>query len=699
MTHTYGTNRVLEPQHVLPTSAWRLDNSRTISAGEIRVDIKRIHIEGTSFKQICLEANDNDQRIKQKIMDIVIRRGKLHNPVTDTGGLFYGTVSEIGEEYDNRKNFKPGEEVVCNASLASVPIYIDKILSIDRAYGQIELEGYAILYDEVPLVRRPEGIPIDLLLFAFNESGTLYRISNTAVGKKKFLIVGNNLLSNLLFGYAVRKVAREDAEVVCLLDRKTDAVLKGKSVDDLSRRVFTEVHYVDILKPMECLAGLNADSLFDLSINCADIPGAETINILATKSGGTVVFANLINNYNIALYITESISRQLDIRCADGYLEAYDEFDIEIVKDLVPYIEKAETADRNVDDDPAYPINRQSRLMEVSGQRQTMLEDFVCESHAMATVLEEILAVSKYDCNVLITGDTGVGKEKVANIIHKNSNRKMQPFIKVNCASISPTLIESEFFGYEKGAFTGANAAGKKGYFELADNGAIFLDEIGELQPDMQAKLLRVIQDGEFFRVGGTVPVKTNVRIISATNRDLEDFIEEDKFRRDLYYRLNVVRIKVPNLRERTGDIPALVSHFLKKYSDKFEIQRKIDEDAVEYLKQCEWPGNIRELENMVQRLMISAKGEQITLLDVMRELHAEVFETTGLDFSAMEPADGKVMDLEKMVNNFEKNIIKHACEKYGSTRKVARAIGISQTQLVRKKKKYEIPTYEKPKE
>jgi len=699
MTRIYGTNRVLEPQHVLPTSAWRLDNNRNISAAEIRVDIKRIHIEGTSFKQICLEANDNDQRIKQKIMDIVIRRGKLHNPVTDTGGLFYGVVSEIGSEYENRKGFAPGDEVVCNASLASVPIYIDKILSIDRAYGQIEIEGYAILYDEVPLVRKPEGVPINLLLFAFNESGTLYRISNTAVGKRKFLVVGNNLLSNLIFGYAVRKVAREDAEVVCLLDKKTDAVLKGKSIDDLIAKVFTEVHYVDILKPMECLAGLKADSLFDLSINCADIPGAETINILATKSGGTVVFANLINNYNIALYITESISRQLDIRCADGYLEAYDQFDIEIVKDLVPYIETAETADRAVDDDPSYPINRQTRLMEASGQRQTMLEDFVCESRAMATVLDEILTVSKYDCNVLITGDTGVGKEKVANIIHKNSNRKMQPFIKVNCASISPTLIESEFFGYEKGAFTGANASGKKGYFELADNGAIFLDEIGELQPDMQAKLLRVIQDGEFFRVGGTVPVKTNVRILSATNRDLEEFIEEDRFRRDLYYRLNVVRIKVPNLRERAGDIPALVNHFLRKYSDKFEIQRSIDEDAVEYLKQCEWPGNIRELENVVQRLMISAKGEQITLLDVMRELHAEVFETTSLDLASMAADEGKVMDLEKMVNNFEKNIIKHACEKYGSTRKVAKAIGISQTQLVRKKKKYDIPTYERPRE
>lgn len=691
MNQDYGTNRVLEPQYVLPTSAWRLDNSRPIAPQEIRVNIRRIHIEGTSFKQICLEANDNDQRIKQKVMDIVIRRGKLHNPVTDTGGLFYGTVSEVGEEYENAKNFAPGEEVVCNASLASVPIYIDKITSIDRAFGQIEVEGYAILYNEVPLVRKPEGIPINLLLFAFNESGTLYRISNTAVGKKRFLIVGNNLLLNLLFGYAVRKVAREDAEVVCLLDKKADIVLKGKSINDLISKVFTEVHYVDILKPMECLAGLNVDPLFDLSVNCADIPGAETINILATKSGGTVVFANLINNYNIALYITESISRQLDIRCADGYLEAYDEFDIDIIKDLIPYIENAVETSQSVNDDPAYPINRQSRLLESSRHRNTMLEDFVCESHAMATVLDEILAVAKYDCNVLITGDTGVGKEKVANIIYKNSNRKMQPFIKVNCASISPTLIESEFFGYEKGAFTGANAAGKKGYFELADNGAIFLDEIGELSPDMQAKLLRVIQDGEFFRVGGTVPNKTNVRILSATNRDLEDFIDDGRFRRDLYYRLNVVRIKVPSLRERTGDIPALVSHFLKKYGEKFDIQREIDEDAVEYLKQCEWLGNIRELENVVQRLMIASKGEQITLLDVMKELHAEVFEGTSLEFTEETQENGQVMSLEKMVDNFEKNILRHACEKYGSTRKVAKAVGISQTQLVRKKKKYGI--------
>jgi len=176
-----------------------------------------------------------------------------------------------------------------------------------------------------------------------------------------------------------------------------------------------------------------------------------------------------------------------------------------------------------------------------------------------------------------------------------------------------------------------------------------------------------------------------------AKGYDLEDIVETGDFRRDLYYRLNVVSIKVPNLKERTGDIGALVEHFLRQYNEKFQVHRTMDEDAVEYLKQCDWPGNIRELENVVQRLMISAKGERITLLDVMRELHNDIFESAAIDFGVLPDADGKVMDLEVMVNNFEKNIIRHACEKYGSTRKVAKAIGISQTQLVRKKKKYGI--------
>ena len=182
---------------------------------------------------------------------------------------------------------------------------------------------------------------------------------------------------------------------------------------------------------------------------------------------------------------------------------------------------------------------------------------------------------------------------------------------------------------------------------------------------------------------------KTNVRIISATNRDLERYVEEGRFRRDLYYRLNVVPIKIPALSERTEDIPALIYHFLSKYGEKFGLKRGIAESAVEYLQQQQWPGNIRELENTVQRLMISAKGEDITLMDVMQETHPELFGAGTSDNQSGKA--GAEIDLQNAVEDYEKGLIKYACEKYGSTRKAASAIGISQTQLVRKKKKYQL--------
>jgi TyrR family helix-turn-helix protein len=685
MSQEYGMDRVMEPRQVFPTTAWRLDNNREISSDEMRVAIKRVHIEGTSFRQICQESNDNDDAIRQKITDIVIRRGKLHNPVTDTGGLLYGIVEEIGKDYKSDKNLKVGDEVICNTSLASIPIYISKITTIDRAYNQVDAEGYAIIYNPIPIVRKTQGLPVDLLLYTLNESGTLYSVSKAAEVQKNFLVVGNNLMLNLLFGHTIRKAAGPDANIVNVIDKRTNTIIQSSKVDLLVKKTFNETHFVNILRPMEGIKSLKAEGYFDVTVNCADIPGAETLNILATREGGTVFFTNLINNYNIALYITETIARQLDIKCADGYLEKYDEFDLEIVTELAPYFEGATIEKRREKSDTYRPVM-------APGGESLLVEDFISVSHAMALVMEEIMGVAKYDCNVLISGDTGVGKEKVANIIQKNSSRKMQPFVKINCASIPANLMESEFFGYEPGSFTGANTAGKKGYFEVADNGIVFLDEVGELPLEMQAKLLRVIQDGEFFRVGGTLPVKTNVRIISATNRDLEEFIENKTFRRDLYYRLNVFPVKVPSLNERREDIPPLVEHFVQKYGKKFGMTRGIDENAVEYLAHREWKGNIRELENVVQRLLINAKGENIAIIDVMRELHGQIFDKPLVDLP--EQVGGEIergLELEAMVHDFEKQIIRQACDKYGSTRKVAAAIGISQTQLVRKKKKYGI--------
>lgn len=689
MSNNYGLERVLEPKYVLPTSAWKLDNSRNIYPNEMLLSIKRIHLEGTSFKQICTEVNYNEEKIKQTIIDIVIRRGKLHNPVTDTGGLIFGQVEKIGESFESQGGVKAGDEIICNASLASVPIYIEKITAIDYAFNQIEVEGYAVVHDRIPLIKVKPGIPLNLLLFTLDESGTLFSLNKLAEGKVKCLIVGNNMITNLIFGYVLRRKLGPEGEITCLLDRKTGIQITGGGIDRLVSLVFNQIHYLDILKPVECLEKLNAESLFDLSVNCAEIPGAETVNILATRPGGTVLFANLINNLNIALYITESISKTLEVHGAQGYIEGYDDFDVQIVSEIAAYFENASFVKIETDEPEEYinPYNRS--LIE-----KTKTEDFVFNSKAVKNVLDEILKVSRYDCNVIIFGDTGVGKEKVANLIQKNSDRKMQPFVKINCGAISPSLIESEFFGYEKGAFTGANASGKKGYFELANNGVMFLDEIGELPLDMQAKLLRVIQDGEFYRVGGTTPVKTNVRIISATNRDLEKLVEEGKFRRDLYYRLNVVPIRIPRLSERPEDIPVLVNHFLGKYGEKFGTSRKISESAMDYMKKLPWPGNIRELENSVQRLIISSKGEDITLMDVMRETHGEIFGGAAMGIDEDQETGQEMdreIDLQTAVDEYEKGLIKHACEKYGSTRKAAKAIGISQTQLVRKKKKYGI--------
>lgn len=696
MSTTYSINRVLEPQQVLPTSAWRLDNSRNIYPDELRISIRKVHLEGTSFKQIRTEANENEEQIKQKIIDIVIRRGKLHNPVTDTGGLAFGVIEQIGEEFDNSQNFKVGDEVLCNASLASVPMHIERINSIDPVFHQIDAEGYIIANSHISLVKMQEGVPEDLLMFAFDESGTLFRLHQMVQepGCEKFLIVGNSLITNILYGYTVRRAAAPNAEIVCIFDKKTDLRITGGQVDQLMNLVFDEIHYMDILKPLECMKRLDRDSYFDLSINCAEIPGAETINILAAKRGGTVLFTNLINNLNIALYITESLTKPLDVMGAEGFLDGYDDFDVEVVYELAPYFENArfeliEKLDDVFDEPENLAFGRREEV--------AMLEDYVYRSRAMNLVLDEIMRVAKYDCNVIIFGDTGVGKEKAANIIQKHSDRKMQPFVKINCASISPNLIESEFFGYEKGAFTGANNTGKKGYFEIANNGVIFLDEIGELPLEMQAKLLRVIQDGEFYRVGGTSPVKTNVRIISATNRNLEEFIEKGLFRRDLYYRLNVVPIRIPSLQDRTEDIPVLVAHFLKTYGKKFGRRRGIDTAAMEYLQQQSWPGNIRELENAVQRLIISAKGDTISLMDVMRDSHGELFHgtLTQLPDTSAEDEDEnlpeKELDLQLAVDEYEKGLIKYAFDKYGSTRKAAKALGISQTQIVRKKKKYDI--------
>ncbi len=301
------------------------------------------------------------------------------------------------------------------------------------------------------------------------------------------------------------------------------------------------------------------------------------------------------------------------------------------------------------------------------------VEDIVGESEPLKKVLKEVEKVALADSSVIITGESGTGKELVARAIHSNSPRKYFPLISVHCGALSESLLESELFGHEKGAFTGA-AFNRKGRFEMADGGTIFLDEIGTISAKMQVELLRVLESKTFIRVGGNKEISSDFRVICATNRDLKEMVNNGTFREDLYYRLNVVNIKIPPLRERPDDVPKLVNHFIKKYCTSMSRDMiSIDSAAMKHLESFDYPGNVRELENMIERAIVVGSGKVIKLKDL--PMGREVIS------SSIESLD----DLEK------KHIAK-ILEKYDwNISRSARALGVDRATLYNKIKKYKL--------
>ncbi len=282
------------------------------------------------------------------------------------------------------------------------------------------------------------------------------------------------------------------------------------------------------------------------------------------------------------------------------------------------------------------------------------------ESESMRKVFEMVRKVADTKSNVLISGESGTGKELIARAIHNNSGRSRLPFVTVNCSALPEPLLESELFGHMKGAFTGA-VSNKAGLFEVANGGSIFLDEIGETTPTMQVKLLRVIQEREFRRVGGTRDMKVDVRVIAATNKDLEKAIADGSFREDLYYRLDVLPILLPPLRQRAEDIPLLAQHFLERFAHASgKPVLSLSPEATQALMAHEWKGNVRELENLIERVVAFAAGPPITEADLEGWLHrpAAVASTTPTDL----PPDG--VDLEGVINSIEKDLLLKALEK-----------------------------------
>ena len=305
------------------------------------------------------------------------------------------------------------------------------------------------------------------------------------------------------------------------------------------------------------------------------------------------------------------------------------------------------------------------------------LEKMVVKSPAMIRVLQSVIQASKFDVPMIITGDSGVGKSMIARLIHQLSDRRNYPFIDLNCAAITPSLIESELFGHESGAFTGASLTGKKGLFQTADKGTLFLDEIGEIPLPIQVKLLKFLETMELIKVGGTSPIKINTRVIAATNQSLEEMVENGSFRRDLYFRLNVVPIRVPTLVERPEDIIPLALSFLDRFNQEFDTCKTLSRPVCQVLSEYDFPGNVRELENLVRRLVTMTKNDVIELWHLPDTLNR------GTDVSP--DIDSQHFDYQGELKAFERKMLQQALKKYGSQQKTAKVLGISQSTLSRK--------------
>ena len=331
---------------------------------------------------------------------------------------------------------------------------------------------------------------------------------------------------------------------------------------------------------------------------------------------------------------------------------------------------------------------RDNRRLQYEIESQYSFDNIIGKSLPMQNVFKTIRKVGPTAATVLIEGESGTGKEMVAKSIHFNSPRRNQSIVTVNCAALAENLLESELFGHEKGAFTGAIAR-KKGRFELADGGTVFLDEIGELSPNLQVKLLRALQEKTIERVGGSAPIRVDIRIIAATNRSLKEEIEKGRFREDLFYRLNVVKIELPSLAKRPEDIRLLIDHFIRKYRSVRPPESPIPMIAPEVERafyDYHWPGNVRELENIIERAMVLSSGPTITVDDLPNEFRDNLHNTLHLDAI---PADAQLYDTLAMV---EKKMIERAMHMAGNVQtKAAEILGIGKSGLNQKLKKFNL--------
>ena len=686
MKDTFGLSRVLEPKGTMPVTAWKLDNSREIKTNEARIAIELIDVDVNNFLHTCYQFDFDEELMKQKFIDVIEKRGKFHNPFTDSGGVFYGKIEAMGEEYKEVTHFEVGDEYIAQATLTAIPMHLDEITSIDFNYGQLYVKGYAIVFEESMIYKRQKYGNIKTILKTLEEASNLYQASKMVEDSKKIAIIGKDIMLTVLYTGATRRAAKKGTKITLIMDHDGCGGIPEENIEKLMKRNADDVYFVDLRNSIESSKVIAEDlETFDLVINTEDRVGAETLSTFLVCEDGTVYFTNMSNGLMEFVLIAESMPRHVHAIERDQYYIGNDGFTDDLMVSMAKDIEVADEMFQNVATKRGLSENM---AVVLSQYRVGKVDDFIYASNVTEAMVEEAINVANYDCNVIIQGETGVGKEKVLQLIHKNSQRSNKPCIKVNCATIQESLAESEFFGYEPGSFTGAQSTGKKGYFELANNGILFMDEIGTLSMNMQSKLLRVLQESQFYRVGGTEQLSVNVRVICANNIPLKSLVDEGRFREDLYYRLNICTINVPPLRDRKEDIYVLAKEFLSVYNKKYGVLKEIDEDGFAALNKYEWPGNVRELENTIHRMIINTKGNMITGLDAEKLLGQNAYDDYIVE-TKTKLGNGADVDFNHIMEQQEKKLCEYALKKHSTTRQAADSLGITQSKLMRMKQKY----------
>lgn len=460
-----------------------------------------------------------------------------------------------------------------------------------------------------------------------------------------------------------------------------------KTVRNINEVRLIEQEFYDILESMhDDFVIINKEGVIEKVLPNFE----EMYGISAKEAMGASVFEmeeRKIFNPSIAIRVMKSLKREtvLQLTGAGKYLmcTAIPIFDmsgklhriISYTRDVTKY-EALKEEYKNLEETLALYTTQLEQLRQEHEQKSKIIGN----SPVMKKVLGMVEKIAKFDATVLLTGESGVGKTLFAEAIHTLSQRKDQPFISINCGAIPENLLESELFGYEKGAFTGANQDGKAGLIELAHKGVLFLDEVGDLPLHMQVKLLKVIQDKKVIRVGGVKEKQVDFRLVAASNRDMAKLIEEGKFREDLYYRLNVISIHIPPLRERKEDIFYLITHFVKKYNEIYKVNHAFSNKAMDYLEAYPWPGNTRELENVVERMIITADDFLIT-----EDMLPQVIFSKG----PIEKYDIKDKTLKEILEDIERQVIIKCYKEYKTTTQVAKVLGISQPSASLKLNKY----------